>query len=54
MDLLADAALKTTLVDIALWGIFFPALVTGLILLAVVLAHGERRSNEELRSRREA
>jgi hypothetical protein len=54
MLLLADKATTTTLIDIAVWGIAFPALVTGLIVYAVVQARGEKRSNEELRRRRES
>jgi hypothetical protein len=41
--------MKTTIVSIAIWGVLFPALVTGLIIYAVVIARGERRENEEFR-----
>jgi hypothetical protein len=54
MILLADKALTTTLVCIAVWVIFFPVLVQGLIVYAVIQARGEKRQNEELRRSREA
>jgi hypothetical protein len=54
MLLLADKALTTTLIDIAIWVIAFPVLVQGLIIYAVIQARGERRANEEMRRRREA
>jgi hypothetical protein len=54
MLLLADKALTTTIVAIAIWFIFFPVLVQGLIVYAIVQARGEKRANEELRRRRES
>ena len=46
MILLADKALTTTLVCIAVWLIAFPVLVQGLIVFAVIQARGEKRANE--------
>jgi hypothetical protein len=54
MLLLADKALTTTIIDIVVWVIFFPVLVQGLIIYAVIQARGERRANRELRRRRES
>jgi hypothetical protein len=54
MLVLADKALTTTLIDIAIWVIAFPVLVQGLIIYAVIQARGEKRANAELRRRREA
>jgi hypothetical protein len=51
--LLADYAFQVTLVAIVLWVIFFPLLVQGLIAVAIIVARGERRQNEEFRRRRE-
>ena len=46
-------AAETTIINIVIWGVVFPALVTGLIALAVIRAIGERQENEEnLRRRR--
>jgi hypothetical protein len=45
-------AAQTTIADIAVWGVGFPALVTGLIVYAVVQARGERLADEEARRRR--
>lgn len=45
-------AWQTTITDIVVWGIAFPALVTGLIVYAIVQALGERRDNEATRNRR--
>jgi hypothetical protein len=45
----ADAALNTTIVYILIWGILFPAFVTGLIVYAVVVGRGEGRENDEHR-----
>jgi hypothetical protein len=53
MLLLADKALTTTIIDILVWFVFFPALVTGLIAYAVIQARGEKRTNEEMRRSRE-
>ena len=33
--------------NLVIWGVVFPALVTGLIALAVIRAIGERQENEE-------
>jgi hypothetical protein len=54
MILLADKALTTTLVCIAVWLIVFPLLVQGLIVYAVIQGRGEKRANQELRRRRES
>jgi hypothetical protein len=43
---------KTSIVDIVVWVVAFPALVTGLIVYAVVQSLGERRENEAARNRR--
>jgi hypothetical protein len=40
-------AATTTIVNLVIWGVVFPALVTGLIALAVIRAIGERQDNEE-------
>ena len=42
----------TTIVNLVIWGVIFPALVTGLIALAVIRAIGERQDNEEHKRRR--
>ncbi len=39
----ADIALETTIVYILIWGILFPAFVTGLIVYAIVIGRGEKR-----------
>ena len=49
MLLFADIALETTIVYILIWGILFPAFVTGLIVYAIVIARGEKESNDENR-----
>ncbi len=41
-----------TIVNLVIWGVVFPALVTGLIALAVIRAIGERQENEENRRHR--
>ena len=41
---LSEAA-KTTIVYVAIWFVLFPAVVTGLIVFAVVQALGEAREN---------
>ena len=51
--LLADAATRTTIISLLIWVVFFPVLVQGLIIYAVILARGERRANQEYRARRE-
>ena len=43
----ADIALETTIVYVLIWGILFPAFVTGLIIYAVIVGRGEGESNEE-------
>ena len=48
---LSNAA-ETTIVNLVIWGVVFPALVTGLIGLAVARAMGERQENEENKRRR--
>ena len=45
-------AATTTIVNLVIWGVVFPALVTGLIALAVIRAIGERQENEENRRHR--
>ena len=49
MLFLAASALSTTIVYILIWGILFPAFVTGLIVYAIVVARGEKHSNDENR-----
>ena len=36
-----------TIVNIVIWGVVFPALVTGLIAVAAIRAIGERQENAE-------
>jgi hypothetical protein len=43
---LSEAA-KTTITSVTIWFIVFPAIVTGLIVFAVVQALGEARENRE-------
>ena len=43
----ADIALETTIVYILIWGILFPAFVTGLIVYAVIVGRGEGETNDE-------
>ena len=45
----ADIALETTIVYILVWGILFPAFVTGLIAYAIVIGRGEGEDNSEQR-----
>ena len=54
MLVLADKALVVTIVSIAVWFLFFPLLVNGLVVYAVIQGLGEKRANEELRRRRES
>ena len=49
MLVFADQALTTTLVYILVWGVLFPAFVTGLIAYAVIVARGEKLQNDENR-----
>jgi hypothetical protein len=51
MFLFADEALTVTVVSLLIWVVFFPVLVQGLIIYAVVLARGEKRANDEYRQR---
>jgi K+-transporting ATPase c subunit len=43
----ADIALETTIVYVLIWGILFPAFVTGLIVFAVIMGRGDGESNDE-------
>jgi K+-transporting ATPase c subunit len=45
-------AVTVTIVNLVIWGVIFPALVTGLIALAIIRAIGERQDNEERRRHR--
>ena len=45
---LSDAA-STTIVYILIWGVLFPAFVTGLIVFAFVMSRGEAADNDENR-----
>jgi hypothetical protein len=45
-------AVSVTIVNLVIWGVVFPALVTGLIALAVIRSMGERAENEERRRHR--
>ena len=45
---LSDAA-KATIALIAIFGVLFPALVTGMIVYAIVQARGEKTENDERR-----
>ena len=40
-------AATTTIVNLVIWGVVFPALVTGLIAFAVIKSIGERADNED-------
>jgi hypothetical protein len=44
-----DAATQTDIAFVAIWFIGFPALVTGLVLFAIVQARGEERRYAERR-----
>jgi len=48
----ADKATSVTVVNLVIWGVVFPALVTGLIAFAVIRSFGERQDNEERRHHR--
>jgi len=48
---LSNAA-ETTIVNLVIWGVVFPALVTGLIAFAVIRAIDERQENDDNRRRR--
>ena len=43
----ADIALQTTIVYVLIWGILFPAFVTGLIAYAAIVGRGEGETNDE-------
>jgi hypothetical protein len=45
-------AAKADIAIIAIWGVLFPALVTGLIVFAIAQATAERAQNIERRNRR--
>ena len=47
LPLAMSDALETTIVYVAVWFVIFPAIVTGLIAVAVVRAFGERRQNQD-------
>jgi hypothetical protein len=47
---LSKAAL-VTIVNLVIWGVVFPALVTGLIAFALIRSFGEHQANEEDRRR---
>jgi hypothetical protein len=49
-----DDAAKATIALIAVFGVVFPALVTGLIVFASAQALAERQENIERRAKREA
>ena len=40
-------ATTVTIVNLVIWAVVFPALVTGLIALAIIRSIGERQENEE-------
>jgi hypothetical protein len=40
-------ATTVTIVNIVIWGVVFPALVTGLIAIAAIRAIGERQDNAD-------
>jgi Na+/pantothenate symporter len=53
MLLLASSKATTvTVVNLFIWLVLFPALVTGLIAFAVIRSFGERQDNEERKRRR--
>jgi hypothetical protein len=47
-----DDATKTTLALLGIFGVLFPAIVTGLIIFAIAQAMSERSQNIERRSNR--
>ena len=49
---LAGKATTVTVVNLVIWGVVFPALVTGLIAFAIIRSMGERQENEERRHHR--
>jgi hypothetical protein len=52
MLLALSEAVKSDIALFAMWGVLFPALVTGLIALAVAQAIAERAQNLERRNQR--
>ena len=52
MLLALSDAWKANIAIIAIWGVLFPALVTGLIVFAAAQAAAERSQNLERRNRR--
>ena len=52
LELALSEAAKTTIVSIAIWFVLIPALVTGLIVFAVIQARGEKATYEEIRRSR--
>jgi len=42
-------ALSTTIVNVLIWGVLFPAFVTALIIYALVIGRGESEANKEQR-----
>ena len=42
-------SVSVTVVNIVIWGVVFPALVTGLIAFALIKSFGERQDNEARR-----
>jgi hypothetical protein len=49
-----DAAARATIALVAVFGVVFPALATGLIAFAAAQAAAERQENIERRAKREA
>ena len=49
MDLVfaMSAALETTIGYVLVWFVIFPAIVTGLIVVAIIRTIGERRENQD-------
>jgi len=52
LELALSEAAKTTIALIAIWFVLIPALVTGLIVFAVIQARGEKATYEEIRRSR--
>jgi hypothetical protein len=42
-------ALSTTIMNVLIWGVLFPAFVTGLIVYAIIVGRGEGEENKEQR-----
>ena len=49
MLLFAASDVATTIVNVLIWGVLFPAFVTGLIVYAIVIGRGEGEENKEQR-----